>query len=1536
MKNKKIFFISLSILTLLILVTFGGGVYATDSQVSEDINNVSTYSGTVQISNDSNCIVLDDEQVELNNVNVFLSSKGKENLESSGTVNQIGNPPSDGVYYVNNNSTSNPDGSYDKPFSNITSALTSITSASWTGNFTINIAPGTYTENSISLPVKNITFQRTSGETGEVIINGAQKQIFTTLDTESVVSFNFINLTLTNATAENGGVICSSGGPNVGIYNCKIENNTATGVGGAIYILYGNVNVNGSEFINNTATDGGGAIFSNGNIHVTGSEFINNTANSGGAIYNYLDTKNVNVTGSCFVNNTATPGQGNAIGAGSIKDVSGNWWGNNTPNGNNLVYDSQQSTDYTIPSYVIMTLNKNDDTVIVSLKLNNSDVISDLSDFISRNVSFYSNNIGLLNPSTNVTNSTGVSTSTYTYKSELYHISACIDNQVLTITNENQTSINASLSNTSTLFYGMDENLTILLYDTDGNLLKNMNVSVQINNGDMKIYNTSTDGKGVIINLKDYDAGSYTVSYNFTETGVYLNSSNKTSFTINPQSTCINTTETSYTVNFGTGADVIVNLYYSNGSLFTGETINCTVYNGSDIVYSENITSNTFIIPSTLGAGDYTLKVSYIGNTNYAGCFNTTNLKVNPNSTFINSTPGNKSISYGTGLEYTLTVYDSSNGEVVSGLEIFYNVTKEDGTIIVSNTTYNSKVSIPSDWNVGVYYVNYRYNGSNSNYTTSFNSTKLIITQQLTSINASLNNKTILIYKDDVNLIITLYDANGNPLTSKLVIVYRNGTKLTGDHYTDSSGQIIINLKDYNAEDYNITYTYEGTTGNYNSSTNTTLFTINPQNTKINTTETSYTFTYKEYGNTVTVNLFDKNGGVLTNFKVKYNITDKNNVTVYDQGEITSGSINIPTNLTVGEYYIHYKFSGNENYTESVNSTKLIISKQSTIINCTNSTYNFIVGSTGNTVTVNLFDKNGGVLTGKLINYTINNKNYSTNNGVIIIPDGLNLGTYTLSFNFTGDENYTSSSNSTQINIINNPVPPVSPIVTVISGEDIVTNQSSVNFTVSLKTVDGDVLSGENVLFIYYNGEYHPVNTDKNGIASVTLTGLSLGSYNIRYVYNGNNLYAGSSGSNTILVTNFIETKLSISNYTNFYGVKGNLTGRLIDINGNPLVNQSITLNLTRLSDNLSKVYNVSTDSNGDYYLEINLNTGEYSVSAFYNNKTIGNITYNSSGPVNANIKIYNQTSEMGTNLTVNDYTGIVNKPGNLTGRLLDINGNPISGQIILLDIQGVNNNLRLINTSITNSDGYYNLGLNLPIGEYTVSATYNGTRVNNITYNSSGPVNASIKIYNQTINTNTVLNVNNLTETYGQSLNLTGTLLDLNGKPVIGMHISLNLTNPVNGLSKIYHATTDNKGEYQLEINLYPGEYSVSATFNGLKTNTTNYLASGPVNSSILVNKLDTVLSADKFQEKYGAGQNFTGKLVNSKGEAVIGQHISLKLTRLSDKVSKFYYATTDTNGEYQLPINLFKGEYTAECSYTGTNIYTSSNASNSIIVTA
>ncbi len=83
-----------------------------------------------------------------------------------------------------------------------------------------------------------------------------------------------------------------------------------------------------------------------------------------------------------------------------------------------------------------------------------------------------------------------------------------------------------------------------------------------------------------------------------------------------------------------------------------------------------------------------------------------------------------------------------------------------------------------------------------------------------------------------------------------------------------------------------------------------------------------------------------------------------------------------------------------------------------------------------------------------------------------------------------------------------------------------------------------------------------------------------------------------------------------------------------------------------------------------------------------------------------------------------------------------------------------------------------------------------------------------------------------------------------------------------------------------------------------------------------------------------YNSSQNYTGKLIGENGKPLIGQHISLNLTCLSDGTSKIYWVTTDVNGEYQLPINLYNGEYTAQCSYSGTSQYASSNTSNSITV--
>ncbi len=70
------------------------------------------------------------------------------------------------------------------------------------------------------------------------------------------------------------------------------------------------------------------------------------------------------------------------------------------------------------------------------------------------------------------------------------------------------------------------------------------------------------------------------------------------------------------------------------------------------------------------------------------------------------------------------------------------------------------------------------------------------------------------------------------------------------------------------------------------------------------------------------------------------------------------------------------------------------------------------------------------------------------------------------------------------------------------------------------------------------------------------------------------------------------------------------------------------------------------------------------------------------------------------------------------------------------------------------------------------------------------------------------------------------------------------------------------------------------------------------------------------------GQGANFTGLLLDDEGNPVVGHHLLVNLTRTSSGLSKVYEVVSDYNGEFQLPINLASGDYTAQVSYAGTNI--------------
>ena len=259
-----------------------------------------------------------------------------------------------------------------------------------------------------------------------------------------------------------------------------------------------------------------------------------------------------------------------------------------------------------------------------------------------------------------------------------------------------------------------------------------------------------------------------------------------------------------------------------------------------------------------------------------------------------------------------------------------------------------------------------------------------------------------------------------------------------------------------------------------------------------------------------------------------------------------------------------------------------------------------------------------------------------------------------------------------------------------------------------------------------------------------------------------------------------------------------------------------------------------------------------------------------------------------------------------------------------------VNTNNKTLTETINNSE--YNTINN-------TSTLNSDNTVSNITKedtNNVSRINDTLNTINSGNNTNTIIISGNFTQDFGNGGNFTIQLVDENGNPIVGQHIALNLTNPQNGLSKIYWVTTDVNGYAFLEINLAVGNYTANAYYYG---NEYYNPSKGGVNTIKVTTKKEdlkdpNIISGD-ITIIFGKGGNFTVQLVDENGNPIVGQHIALNLTNTLNGLSKIYWVTTDVNGYANLEINLVPGNYSVKSSYTGNTEYGSSEDKfNTIIV--
>ena len=434
----------------------------------------------------------------------------------------------DNVYVSRAGNDATGDGTQNKPYATIQTALDNVNSGG-----TIHLLAGTYTgaDNTGLTINQNVTI---IGENQKNTIINAQHStsIFTI---NSGVTVKLENLTLTNGTAEDGGAICNNYDGTITLSGCNFNNNTATENGGAILNGYaGTITLRGCNFNNNTvkgdywnggaicneniitlsdcnfnnntAAYDGGAIYSTGTItdlsdcnfnnntahdcgtihntgtitNLSGCNFNNNTAYDGGAIY--YGSGSCVVHFSSFVNNTATR-YGNTIYSSSDSmNADYNWWGSNS-NPSSQIYGSVNYSNW-----LYMTISVNRSTIAsgstgtVTVNFNNicngtnvTSIDPASGHILDRTTVHFSSKFGTLDPATVVT-SNGIATATFKPVTEGKGIiNAITDMQTVSASVNIDTTAPTVTANETTRSYNTTQNVSLkinengtIYYTTDG------------------------------------------------------------------------------------------------------------------------------------------------------------------------------------------------------------------------------------------------------------------------------------------------------------------------------------------------------------------------------------------------------------------------------------------------------------------------------------------------------------------------------------------------------------------------------------------------------------------------------------------------------------------------------------------------------------------------------------------------------------------------------------------------------------------------------------------------------------------------------------------------------------------------------------------------------------------------------------------------------------------------------------------------------------------------------------------------------------
>ena len=1029
-------------------------------------------------------------------------------------------------------------------------------------------------------------------------------------------------------------------------------------------------------------------------------------------------------------------------------------------------------------------------------------------------------------------------------------------------------------------------------------------VTVTVNGKDY----TETVVNGVAnVKVADLKAGTYDVAVKYSGDNNYNAAVATSSFTVSKVDSTMDVTVNDIVF----GGDLIVDAVLPDDA--TGEVV--ITVNGVDYhVAIENGKATGTI--SGLAAGDYTVAIKYVGDDKYIGVEVAENVNVAKAQPVLGVVIAD--VDYGNGfvIEATLT---GVNGAPLSG-NVIVTVAGKEYTVKVTD---GKGIATGDKLAAGTYGFAAVWAGDD-NYNIVTENGDFKVNKVDSAIDVAVSD--IKVGEDAVISVKLASDATGE------VVITVNGEDYTA---AIENGVASVTVSDLKAGDYTVAVKYTGD-NNYNEATGSAEFSV----LKI-TPEMDVTVEDIVFGEDLIVNAVlpvDATGEVVITVNgVDYHVAIENGV----------ASVTV-SGLEAGDYTVAVKYAGDDNYNAAEVTKGVNVAKA-------NPALNVIIDSVdyGNVFTINavLTGVNNAPLDTNII-VTVNGKNYIVaivNGKGTFHADKLAAGSYNFNARFAGSNNYNEVSDSGKFNVYKVDSAIGITVKDINVGEDAV-------ITVKLFSD----ATGE--LTVTVNGKDYTANV-VNGRATVSVSDLKAGNYDVVAKYSGDNNYNAAVATSSFTVSKVDST---------------------MDVTVNDIVfGGDLIVDAVLPDDATGEV--VITVNGVDYHVAIEngkatgtisgLAAGDYTVAIKYvgDDKYIG-------VEVAENVNVAKAQPVLGVVIADVDYGNGFVIEATLTG----VNGAPLSGNVIVTvagkeytvkvtDGKGIATGDKLAAgtygfAAVWAGDDNYNIVTEN--GDFKVNKIDSSVAVNvnnikvgeeltitvNVPFDATGDVTVSVdgKEYNvaiengKAVKTIADLKANDYTVTvkysgdnnYNANQNTTeftvSKISDYNMNITVpefkeGVNSTINVVLPKDATGTVtveiggknYTANVTDGVANVIIPGLGVGDYNITTTYSG---DAKYDLMTKKGNITVIPN-VDVNLDVDDVVMVYHDGTRLVAKLTDYQGKPIVNATIYFNINGVN------YARTTDANGTASIALNLESGAYPVIVAYNGSASY--SKISKNITVT-